>query len=288
METEHQPPSQRPCWNGRWLRPDPVTEFWTLAADARTVNALPRLHPWRLADVKGTRRVLTWLGASGEALVAATHTASAPRLPTDEKSYNALLPMTLPGRSEQHLIQQLWLSAYARLEGSWMPPLAVLPRGLRDFDDPGTRWSTESLDFAERHSVHTADTRYAADVLAPHVMALILDVIPASTAITMAGDALHVWLPFTESVAEAPAIAQHLAQSVVQLRDSIPSFILGNYPDRSGAVEAKLADKASAAAAYRSSRKVGRSDDPTLQRIYEQARANWEARSNAGHVSSES
>ena len=252
-----------------------------MAADARTVNALPRLHPWRLADVKGTRRVLTWVGGSGEALVAATRTASEPHLPTDETSYNALLPTSLLG-GEQRIILQKWLSAYARIEGSWMPPLAVLPRGLRGCDDPGTRWSTESVDFAERHSVHAAETRYAADVLAPHVMALILDVMPASTAITMAGDALHVWLPFTESVAEAPGIAQHLAQSVVKLRDSIPSFILGNYPDRSGEVEGRLADRASAAAQHRNSRKLGRSDDPTLQRIYEQARANWEARSSPG------
>ena len=287
MQTSHQPPSQQPCWLGTWLRPPPAAEFWTLAADARTVNALPRLHPWRLADVKGTLRVLTWLGGTGEALVATTHTAVAPKLPTDEKSYNALLPMTFPGQSERNLIQQRWLSAYARLDGSWMPPLAVLPRGLRDFDDPGTRWSTESLDFALRHTVHAADTRYAADVLAPHVMALILDVIPTSTAVTMAGDALHVWLPFTDTVAAEPGIAQHLAQSATRLRDSIPSFVLGSYPDRSGDVEAKLADKARAADAYRSSRKVGRSVDPTLQRIYEQARANWESRSQAGHVSSE-
>jgi hypothetical protein len=118
-------------------------------------------------------------------------------------------------------------------------------------------------------------------------MALILDAIPRSTAITMAGDALHVWLPFTDTVAAEPGLAQHLAGSVTKLRDSIPSFILGNYPDRSAAVEAELADKATAAKAYRSSRKVGHSQDPTLQRIYEQARANWESRSGAGHVSSE-
>ena len=63
---------------------------------------------------------------------------------------------------------------------------------------------------------------------------------------------------------------------------AIPGFVLVDYPDRSGDVEADLHARSEEADSYRRHRTLGRSQDPTLQRIYEQSRAAWEA----GHVSS--
>ena len=68
------------------------------------------------------------------------------------------------------------------------------------------------------------------------------------------------------------------------IRDAIPGFIYTDHPDRSDVVESDLAAKQDAAEEYRANRRLGHSDDPALQRIYDQARAQWEA----GNVSSKS
>ncbi|MDH5279342.1 MAG: hypothetical protein OEW53_09915, partial [Actinomycetota bacterium] len=54
------PPDPFPCWDGPWARIDDAGEMWLFASLLRTVDALPRLHPWRLGDVKGSRRIVRW------------------------------------------------------------------------------------------------------------------------------------------------------------------------------------------------------------------------------------
>jgi hypothetical protein len=49
--------------------------------------------------------------------------------------------------------------------------------------------------------------------------------------------------------------------------------VLADHPDRSAEVERSLARKADEAQAYRASITFGRSPDPVLQRIYDQARS---------------
>jgi hypothetical protein len=165
----------------------------------------------------------------------------------------------------------------AKVGGSWLPELAIMPTSGRDADDPGTRWGTESLAFADRHTVHAADIRFASDVLAPHLTALILDRVPEDAAVTIAGDALHVWWPYTPQSRMTPGRVAGTVQTAALLRDAIPSFVLADHPDHSHQVEDRLADRAREAAAYRAARDAGRHPDPTLQRIYDRARAEWEA-----------
>ena len=274
------PPDLTPCWLGPWQTPQPADEIWALSAMSRTVNALPRLHPWRLGDTKGSHRTLVWVGApvDVDGLAVLTQTAPAPSLPLGDG--DPAFDLTLPGPGAGAVTR--WIGGMSRLAGAWLPPLAILPKAMRDFDDPGTRWSTESLDFAARHTVHADDTRFAADVLAPHVMALILDVVPRDCAVTIAGDAIHAWRCDDSSAKQSEGLAHHLVTAVRDLRDAIPSFVLVDYPDRSGEVEAELHAKSDEADSYRRHRTLGRSQDPTLQRIYEKSRAEWEA----GHVSS--
>lgn len=258
----------------------------------RTVNALPRLHPWRLGDTKGNTRTVRWAAApsnvQGVSLFAQTAPEPELEVGDDDLPDGLLVPMlSLPKISSQMFSLKpptvtRWLGGMTRLPGTWLPPLAILPRALRGFDDPGTRWSTESVDFAHRHSVHADNTRFAADVLAPHVMALILEKVPDGCAVTVAGDAIHAWMMYTDSVEQSPGRAQQLVMAAEQLGDAIPSFVTGDYPDRSNIVEADLAAKSDAAEAYRSHRTKGHSTDPTMQRIYDRAQAAWQA----GHVSS--
>ena len=174
-----------------------------------------------------------------------------------------------------------WVGGLAPLPGSWLPPLAILPRSQRDYDDPGTRWQTESLAFAARHSVHAEDTRYAADLLAPHVTALVLEHVPPDAAVTIAGDAIHVWWEYDDTSRTASGKVARTIEIVRRLRDALPTFVLNDHPDKSGEVEGRLAERAAQAAAYRSSRQAGRHQDPTLQRIYAQARADYEAGSGS-------
>lgn len=267
------PPAPRPCWLGQWRIPTSEVTMWSVAAGLRTIYALPRLHPWRLSDAKGRTRRLLWLGSpeSSEAVVSLTTTVTDPTVQLGES-----LSVTIgPGADR-------WLGGLVRLPGAWLPALAVLPRANRDLDDPGSKWSTESIDFAERHTVHADDTRYAADLLAPHVMALILDQVPDGAAVTLAGDALHVWLRETPTTQSVPRLAARLATAAVELKDAIPSFVLVDHPDRSQVTEDDLKAKDQSASAYRAGRRLGKSTDPTLQRIYDKAQAEWEA----GQVSS--
>ena len=177
-----------------------------------------------------------------------------------------------------------WAGGIAQLPGSWLPGLAVLPNSLRDFDDPGTRWGTESMAFAARHSVHSADDRFASDVLAPHVTAIVLDHVPDDAAVTIAGDAIHIWWEYTAESRTAAGKVGRTVDIARRIRDAIPSFVLADHPDHSHRVEERLAERAAQAAAYRASRKTGRHADPTLQSIYDTAQAEYEAsRSHSEH-----
>ncbi len=169
-----------------------------------------------------------------------------------------------------------WVGGMAQLPGAWLPELAILPRSRRGIDDPGTRWGTESVGFSLRHSVHAADTRFASDVLAPHVTALILDHVPADAAVTVAGDAVHVWWEYTADSRAANGKAARTVEVADRIRDALPSFVLADYPDHSHRVEERLAERAAQAAAYRAERVAGRNQDPTLQRIYAQAQATYQ------------
>jgi hypothetical protein len=170
-----------------------------------------------------------------------------------------------------------WVGGLAQLPGAWLPELAVLPRSRRDLDDPGTRWETESLAFAMRHTVHATDQRYAADLLAPHVTALVLDHVPDDAAVTIAGDALHVWWEYSDRSRMGEGRARRTAEVAARLRDALPSFVLADHPDHSHRVEERMAERAARAAAYRAQRRAGRHQDPTMQRIYAQAQAEYQA-----------
>lgn len=283
-------PSPDQCWVGDWTRPEPKDEMWALAAVGRTVHVLPALHPWRLGDSKGSGRVLLWVGKElgNEGIAVLTRMGVDPDLQTGDDTgpyqFDAWSMLDAAHQVALSGEQPCWLGGLAKIEGAWLPGLAVLPRALRELDDPGTAWSTESVDFASAFTVQATDTRFAADVLAPHVMALILDHVPKTAAVTMAGDALHVWLPYSRVIRQAPGLAQQLVEITQAIRDAIPGFIYTDHPDRSDLVEADLAAKQGAAEQYRANRRLGHSNDPALQRIYDQARAQWEA----GNVSSKS
>ncbi|MCU0264990.1 MAG: hypothetical protein MUC45_02585 [Actinomycetia bacterium] len=288
------PPDPSPCWTGAWVSPDGQTELWLLAAVLRTVGALPRLHPWRLGDEQGRSRVVQWAGrpepGPGRPGTFAVLTAAArdPNLPTgdqpDPDDVLAAVAGWAVGAARVAVGNAVadprraprWAGAVARLPGCWLPPLAVLPRADRGVDDPGTRWDTESADFAARHTVHAADTRYAAGVLAPHVMALVLDVVPDRAAVTLAGDALHVWWPYPLASAAPTSGLPRVTDAVAgaaALADALPTFLATDHPDRSSVVEEELAGRARAAAEYRRTRRPGTSTDPVLQAMYARARA---------------
>ena len=261
-------PSSSQCWSGLWRDPEPSQLMWAIAAAGRTVSALPLLHPWRLGDTKGSRRTILWAAApgTGEGVAVFTETSRESSLPLGSGGPD------IPDHDPR------WMGGMVRLPGAWLPALAILPRSERDFDDPGTRWSTESLDFAARHTVHAESTRYAADILTPHMMALVLDSVPTMAAVTISGDAIHVWAKHVPETASSEGLVQRTLSAASQLKHAMPHFVLADYPDHSPEVEADQALKGEAAATYRAHRRLGRSDDPTLQRIYDQARADWEAR----------
>jgi len=283
------PPDPAPCWDGAWDAVTGLTQLWLLAAMNRTVAALPRLHPWRLGDDKGTGRLVQWSAQADAELSRPVYAVLAvtqrdPDLPTgeDDDAYAAgfsamdavvdVLSAAAHDAAAKAAPAPRWVGVLARLEGSWLPAMAVLPAQLSDVDDPGTGWSTESVDFDRAHRVHAADVEYAAAVLAPHVMAVVMDVLPRGAAVTVAGDALHVWWPYRPPYDAEPSRVARGAAAVARLADAIPSFVLADHPDHSDEVEGRLAEREEAALAYREQRRPGYSPDPVLQRIYSAAR----------------
>ena len=262
-----------------------MTAVWTQSAVVRTVRALPQLHPWRLGDAKGSTRLLQWVGGSDvdpRALAVLAVTARDPGLDAGDDDLPHDLTLNGLGAGQVAGLALLhrdagetprWASALVRLPGSWLPPVAWLPRALRDLDDPGTQWQTESLDFAARYTVHAADLRASAALLTPAVMALLLDAVPSDCAVTLAGDAVHLWWPYRGTAVADVGRAARAVRAATQLADAFPHFVLAQFPDRSAVVEDELAQRTAAAREYRAGRRPGTSVDPVLQRIYDQARA---------------
>jgi hypothetical protein len=294
-------PDDSPCWAGDWSAPDSRQAIWAQSAVARTVSALPELHPLRLGDAKGTSgRVMTWcaiptstktgfgvltqlspepdidsgyaspqlvsvddlwtLGGAGlfgrgdllsmlatamprETADAIADVTARPSPPVTARPYEEPLPGV-----------RRWVGSLAQMPHAWVPPVAILPRVGRGVDDPGTEWSTESIDFATRHSVHAKDVRMAADLLAPHVTALLLDHLPDHAAVTIYGDALHIWWKYDETSRHVPDQVARTVDVAARLVRAFPSFVLAAYPNHAEQVEDRLAARAAEAAAYRAAR----------------------------------
>lgn len=292
------PPDADPCWDGGWQRGEPLDDVWAQAALLRTVAALPRLHPWRLGDQKGSSRQLQWVARAADpvtgpmartladprgALAVLSVTTREPDLdrsdaPAPDSPGAILAAMALGaamravGAATSAGTTPQWGGAMVRLPGTWLPPVAWLPRQLRDLDDPASAWLTESVDFAERYSVHADDLESAAALLTPAVMAIALDVVPPLSAVTVAGDALHVWWPYRTATRRDVGRVARTARAAQRLAEAFPRFVLARFPDRSGEVQQAIDDRRAAAEAYRAGRRPGISKDPVLQRIYEQSR----------------
>jgi len=292
------PPDPAPCWDGAWDAVEPLTGLWLLGAMNRTVGVLPRLHPWRLGDDKGAGRLIQWCALADQGLARRAYAVLAvtgrdPDLAAgdDESGRPGGDPVSdLVGRAVSSMWGRAsdavgsafdaavlgerprWAGVLTALPGAWLPALAVLPRSERGLDDPRTGWATESIDFDANHTVHCADRRFAADLLAPHVMAVILDRVPRGAALTLAGDAIHVWWPYRPPSIDEPARVASAADVVVRFAEAIPTFLLADFPDHSDRVEAALDQRAVAAERYRAERRLGQSVDPVLQRIYDQSR----------------
>jgi hypothetical protein len=166
-----------------------------------------------------------------------------------------------------------WAGAVTRIPGTWLPPMAVLSRALRGVDDPGTSWQTESWDFDQRLTVHADEREYAANVLAPHVMAIVLDTVPQGAAVTLAGDALHVWWPYRTDFVNRPALVATTVKATLALASAIPDFVFADHPDHSDHVQGELDAQTAAAHAYQEQRRPGHSPDPVMQHMYDAARA---------------
>jgi hypothetical protein len=292
VEDSAAPPDAAPCWVGDWHRVDPLVDVWAQAALVRTVSTLPRLHPWRLGDTTGSSRLLQWVARLGHdpraPLGVLAVTARDPQL---DRSDDATGPvpthvaaevlarwafssaLSAVGAVASIGSTPQWAGAMVRLPGSWLPPIAWLPRALRGLDDPAGAWPTESVDFETRYSVHSDDLRTAAALLTPAAMALALDDVPPLSAVTLAGDALHVWWPYRGDALEHVGRVVRGGRAARALADAFPRFVLAEHPDRSDVVEQGIAERRAAAAAYRASRRPGVSGDPVLQRIYDAARA---------------
>ncbi len=321
------PPDAHACWQppvGGWSPAAPLLQLWLAGAINRTVSSLPRLHPWRLGDAKGTSRLIQWTAVDnpvpdasnassvstsalppvGRAFAALTVTARDPDLQAGEPDRPAsdpdallrgwglgidsgalltntsglLLGAMVDGLSSNATdafrgAAPRWAGAITRIHGTWVPPLAVLSRATRGVADPGTSWQTESWDFDARVTVHADDHEYAANVLAPHVMAIILDQVPHGAAVTLAGDAVHVWWPYRDDFADEAGRVAQTASATLQLAAAIPDFVYADHPDHSDHVQEELDQQVAAAHAYQEQRRPGHSPDPTLQHIYDAARA---------------
>jgi hypothetical protein len=286
-------PDDAPCWAGDWARVDVRTQVWGQSAVLRTVSALPAAHPWRLGGTAGSVRQVQWTGrpitVPTEVLCVLSVTAKDPMLSVGGSSGSELVglgaviqqPITdavSDSLSEVvHALsagkEQRWAGALVRMPGTWLPAAAVLPRGIPGVPAPRTHWETESVDFDERYVVHSENEVVTAALLSPSVMAVLLDAVPRAAAVTISGDALQVWWPYDEGTRSDHGRVQRAALAAMLLVKTFPRFVLADHPDRSAEVERSLARKADEAHAYRSALTYGRSPDPVLQRIYDQARA---------------
>ena len=106
--------------------------------------------------------------------------------------------------------------------------------------------------------------------------ALVLDHVPADAAVTLAGDAVHVWWEYTADNRSASGKAARTVEVADRIRDALPSFVLADYPDHSHRVEERLAERAATGSRLPGRRVAGRNQDPTLQRIYAQAQATYQ------------
>lgn len=260
-----------------------MQEVWAQAAMARTVRALPQLHPWRLGDTTGSSRLLQWVGRgpSAGALVVLAITAQDPSLEAGENGGAGETDFVLTGigagltardlMSRTTPAPALWAGALVRLPGSWLPPIAWLPRATRGWDDPDTAWPTESVEFDQRYSVHASDLWASAALLTPAVMALLLDAVPPGCALSIAGDAAHLWWPHRGAAAADVGRCARAAAATARVVASFPRFVIERFPDRSDVVQTALDQRVAAAGVYRAGRRPGQSIDPVLQRIYDQA-----------------
>ncbi|MEO7745175.1 MAG: hypothetical protein ABIV05_02985 [Actinomycetota bacterium] len=103
--------------------------------------------------------------------------------------------------------------------------------------------------------------------------ALLLDTVPSECAVTLAGDAVHLWWPYRGTAPSDVGRAARAVRAATQLADAFPHFVLAQFPDRSTEVEDELAERTAAAREYRARRRPGTSVDPVMRRIYDQARA---------------
>jgi len=286
-------PEAVPCWAGDWARVDVRTQVWGQAAVLRTVAALPTAHPWRLGGTAGSIRQVQWTGRPAtvpdEVLCILSVTATDPQLSAGEAIGSGSFSVT--GGLGDSLVseafgdavsdvvhalsagrEQRWAGALVRLTGTWLPAAALLPRGVPGVPSPRTHWATESVEFDERFVVHSENEQVTAALLSPSVMAVLMDAVPRGAAVTISGDALQVWWPYDEGTRSDVGRVQRCAVAALLLVKTFPRFVLADHPDRSAEVERSLARKADEAHAYRAGRTYGRSPDPVLQRIYDQAR----------------
>jgi hypothetical protein len=293
-------PDDAPCWAGDWARVDVRTQVWGQSAVIRTVSALPAAHPWRLGGTAGSVRQVQWtarpITVPEEVLCVLSVTAQDPMLSAGTIAGSDLAdalgglgglgaaiqdPITDALSSSVSEVvhalsvgkEQRWAGALVRMPGTWLPSAALLPRGIPGVPAPRTHWQTESVDFDDRYVVHSENEVVTAALLSPSVMAVLLDAVPRAAAVTISGDAVQVWWPYDDGTKSDHGRAQRAALAAMLLVKTFPRFVLADHPDRSAEVERSLARKADEAHAYRSGLTYGRSPDPVLQRIYDQARS---------------
>jgi hypothetical protein len=291
------PPDGTDAWVGEWSVVPTRVDVWAQAAVSRTLRALVELHPFRLGDTKAAPRLVQWVAGpwpageqvdssgellAGQGLGVLTVTATEPDLDRSERppvteadlvavALGSAVDAATSWLRSWSTPHRLWAGALARLPGSWLPPLALLPRAARGLDDPRTAWPTESVDFDARFAVHTATVRTTAALLTPRVMAMLLDEVPEDCAVTVSGDAVHTWWPYPPALPESRHVAD-VVRATVRLAAALPSFVLAEHPDLSGEVQAELESRTDRARRYRATRRPGHSPDPVLQRIYDEAR----------------
>jgi hypothetical protein len=289
-------PDSAACWAGDWARVDVPTQVWGQAAVIRTVGALPDTHPWRLGGSAASVRQVQWTGRPATVpdgvLCVLTVTAKDPHLEagsadglTGSSAADAVLNAAGLGLTAgvglglaevaQRLsagADQRWAGALVRLKGTWLPSSVLLPRATGGVPAPRTDWATESVDFDQRYVVHGEDKELTAALLSPSVMSVLMDAVPRGSAISISGDALQIWWPYDERTRADMGRSQRAALAALLLVKTFPRFVLSDHPDRSAEVERSLARKADEAHDYQLHRSFGRSQDPVLQRIYDQAR----------------